>query len=516
MKKYFTKNNLLAAISGIFFTLPFFAKELSVLSWFCLLPLLFSIDDIRPKKAFIAGTIFGTVANYLGLYWLVGTLTRFGGFPIPISIVFILFLSIYSALQFSIFCYLVSKLKLLNKKGILNIFLIAAIWTFMEYFFPQLFPFGIGNTQAFNINIIQVVDLLGVHFLSFIIIIFNISLFKIIKSIYFQKKFLIKEAITLVLLIIALFLYGNFKIDQENLNIKNSSKISIGIVQANFDFFEKIEENEFFITEEHRRMSKEIGNVDLIIWPETAIQFWFPLDSKYLEYEERKIPPDIPNSYLLAGGLTFDPNESDNNTKIIKHNSVFLTNSDGKIIDTYNKIKLLLFGEYLPFTNYIPSIQNLSPASGDFTPGNTLNLLEIREKGVRIAPLICYEDIIPFFSREFVKKGANILINLTNDAWFGKSLAPYQHLLISIPRAVETRRYLIRSTNTGISAVIDSAGRVTSQTDIFVKTTLREEIPLLDKEITLYTKVGEIFPWLCFTFFIIIYFNSYLRRKYFR
>lgn len=518
MSSFFNKKNLIAIFSGILFTLPFFTKELSIISWICLIPLFIAIKNSSPKEAFKIGTIFGTVANYLGLYWLVGTLTRFGGFPIPISIVFILILSTYSALQFSIFCYLCSKLKLIDKINFKNIFLVAVTWAFLEHFFPQLFPFGIANTQAFNTRIIQVVDLLGINFLSFLIVIFNVTLFQISQSIYKSPRILFQQLALLVFILISLVFYGNWRIENENKNLKNSTRITVGIVQANFDFFEKVEDNEFFITEEHRKMSEELGRVDLIIWPETAIQFWLAEDSQFLTFDERKVTPDIENLYLLTGGLSYKVKENtgkDQKTEIIKHNSVFLADSNGKILGNYHKIKLLLFGEYLPFTKYIPSIQLLSPASGDFTPGSELNLLEIREKGIRIAPLICYEDIIPAFSRELVKKGANILINLTNDAWFGKSLAPYQHLLISIPRAVETKRYLIRSTNTGISAVIDSVGRVQSETDIFVKTTLKDEVSLLDNEITLYTKIGDIFPWLCLASLIIYSFNRYLRRKYF-
>ncbi|MCZ6555771.1 MAG: apolipoprotein N-acyltransferase, partial [Candidatus Dadabacteria bacterium] len=164
--------------------------------------------------------------------------------------------------------------------------------------------------------------------------------------------------------------------------------------------------------------------------------------------------------------------------------------------------KLILFGEYLPFAKYIPAIKNISPASGDFTPGDKLDLFEIKEKGARIAPIICYEDIIPSFSRQFVNKGANLIVNITNDAWFGKTIAPYQHLFISIPRAVETRKYLLRSTNTGISAIIDPVGRVVDRTDNFVQTNLEGEVSLMNGGKTLYTRIGDLFPIACSVFWI--------------
>ena len=112
---------------------------------------------------------------------------------------------------------------------------------------------------------------------------------------------------------------------------------------------------------------------------------------------------------------------------------------------------------------------------------------------VRIAPLICYEDIIPSFSRKFKEKGANVLINLTNDAWFGKTVAPYQHLLLAVPRAVENRTFLIRATNTGVSAIIDPLGRVIKQSDIFEQQTLTGEVRLMENGNTFYVDYGHYF-----------------------
>ena len=144
----------------------------------------------------------------------------------------------------------------------------------------------------------------------------------------------------------------------------------------------------------------------------------------------------------------------------------------------------------------------MSPATGDFMPGNELNLLEIKEKNIKIAPLICYEDIIPSFSRTLVKKGANLIVNLTNDAWFGRTHEPYQHLVVSVPRAVETRLYLVRATNTGVSAVIDPLGRVVAKTETFEQATLEQEIGIMNGEKTLYTTIGNVLPWGCLAFWV--------------
>jgi apolipoprotein N-acyltransferase len=288
--------------------------------------------------------------------------------------------------------------------------------------------------------------------------------------------------------------------------MSEAPKIKVGIVQANFDFDEKNENNQETVTERHKLMSGKFNSLDLIVWPETAIQAWIPVSSDFLVNDGEVVVPQVGDSYFLVGGLSYKIEKNSLNNisdrDITSFNTAFLTNSQGEILGRYNKIKLLLFGEYLPFSSYIPAIKKLSPATGDFTPGNELEILEIKEKGIKIAPLICYEDIIPSFTRKFVEEGANLLVNLTNDAWFGETFEPYQHLIVSVPRAVETKRYLVRATNTGISAIIDPVGRIIARTGIFEETTLEGEVAIIDGEKTFYTRIGNVFPWGCLVFWV--------------
>ncbi|MGI9533865.1 MAG: apolipoprotein N-acyltransferase [Thermodesulfobacteriota bacterium] len=516
MKKILRIEYILAVLSGILFTLPFLSKHLSLLAWISLVPLLYALES-TPRNSFRTGLIFGTVVNYMGQYWLVGTLTRFGGFPLVVSFLFILIYCVYLGIQYALFTYLINKLKLIQNRNILNLFIISSLWVALEHFYPVLFPYGLGNTQAYNLMIIQASDLLGVSLLSFILVFFNITVYSVARSIFQKDKKQFIELSVSISLILFLLIYGSVRINQETENISRAEKIRIGIVQANFDFFEKVEENESLITNEHRRMSMMIDNADLIIWPETSVQKWLPAHAEFFEFfEEEKIIPEIKGTYFLLGGLSYVAEVSEKNEndfEFTQYNSAFLTDWNGKILGKYNKIKLLLFGEYLPFSNIIPWIKNISPATGDFTPGNELNIMNISDKGIKIGPLICYEDIIPSFSRDFALKGANILINLTNDAWFGKSIAPYEHLLVSIPRAVETRRYLIRSTNTGVSAVISPTGEVKKETGIFKKEIFVDEVALLYSD-TIYMKIGDIFPWICLIFFVFFVFNKHLRKRY--
>jgi apolipoprotein N-acyltransferase len=510
---------ILSVISGGLLPVAYVVPYAGFLSWFLLIPFFMAIENKSPWNAFRLGILTGTIANAIGTYWIIGTLSRFGGFPYLISFLFHLVFSLYSGLYISIFAYITTKLGLFRKGGLLSALLIASVWTSIEFLFPFLFPYGIANSQGNYLPLIQMFDLFGIYSLSFLIVFVNVTLMRVLKRLLRQSKAPILEVLTSLGLIVLVFAYGFWRIEVVDKKIAEAPKIKVGIVQANFDFFEKNEDNEDIISETHRSMSESLNSPDLIIWPETAVQAWIPVSGEFLLSDGKIAIPQIKGSYFIVGGLSYKVNKISPDGKVSeedidKFNTAFLTDSEGRILGRYHKIKLLLFGEYLPFARYIPELKKLSPASGDFIPGNELKLFEIKEKGTSIAPLICYEDIIPSFSRKFVKEGANLIVNITNDAWFGRTFAPYQHLLLSVPRAIETRRYLIRSTNTGVSAIIDPVGRVVAETEIFVKTTLEGRVGIMDGEKTLYTKIGDVFSWGCLAFWIGFVVITKLRSKY--
>ncbi len=506
MSKIKTRDIILASLTGVLYPISFMVPSLGILAWVLLIPLFWSIVKRTPWDAFKLGLLSGTIANFIGTYWLVGTLTRFGGFPIPVSFVFILLLSAYAGLAFALFSYITTRLGLFRKPGALSVLLIASVWTSIEFLFPFLFPYGITNSQAHYLTIIQMYDLFGIYALSFVIVVVNVALLRIIKRFTLNAILPAPELIISTALVFLALSYGYFRIFQVDSEILNAPKLKVGMVQANFDFLAKTENQEKIVTDKHKEMSQDLEEVDLIIWPETSIQAWFSNNSDYLIVRDELGIPYMKGKYFIVGGMSFTPKDSNaeviTDENIIKYNTAFLTDSNGVILERYHKIKLLLFGEYLPFAEYFPAIQKISPASGDFTPGDELDLFVIPEKGVKIAPIICYEDIIPSFSRQFVNNGANLIVNITNDAWFGKTIAPYQHLLISIPRAVETRKYLLRSTNTGISAIIDPVGRVVAETGNFVETNLVGEVALMDGRKTLYTRFGDVFPIAALVFWV--------------
>ncbi len=497
------KQIILSIISAVILALTFIVDLAWPLAFISFVPLFICIENETPKKALKIGTLTGTIAYFITTYWLIGTITNFGGFPIVLGILFHLIISIYSGLMFGLFCLFIRR-DLLKRFSYADTILIGIIWVATEYFYPLLFPFSIASPLANFHPIIQVSDLFGVGFLSLVIIIFNHSLYKIYRNHKLNEKFPVTELSVSIILVLAVLIYGYLKIESVTKIVDESPKLRVGIVQGNFDFTEKKQNNYLTMVNKHKELSYKLSDSHLIIWPETAIQIFIPSTFKYLAFEDINFIPNIKDKFFLTGGLSFDPpppgGDMDN---VNKYNSAFLTDSRGEILGRFNKIKLLLFGEYLPFSKYIPSLKQLSPASGDYVPGSDLNLMKIDKLGVKIAPLICYEDIIPSFSRRFKNKGANLLINLTNDAWFGKTIAAHQHLLLSVPRAVENRTYLIRATNTGVSAIIDPLGRVVLKSDIFVQKTLSGEVSLMNNGNTFYVNYGHYFYILCLIFTLI-------------
>jgi apolipoprotein N-acyltransferase len=172
-------------------------------------------------------------------------------------------------------------------------------------------------------------------------------------------------------------------------------------------------------------------------------------------------------------------------------NRAYLASPDAQILGSYDKVHLVPFGEYVPLKRFLPFVQRLVAAAGDFLPGDSQAPLKFPKASAGV--LICFESIFPELGRAMTANGAALLVNLTNDAWYGMSSAPYQHFSMAVFRAVENRRPVIRAANTGISAFILPNGRILEQSGLFTETLLTREIPLPYPGLTLYTRYGDFF-----------------------
>jgi len=483
-----------ALTSGIFLTLALLGKNASLFAWFALVPLLFAIKNLGFFQSVKLGFITGIIHFASCLYWLIYTMDYYGGIPLYQSVGILFLFSAYLALYPAFFAGFTSLFSLKNRFSFL---FIPALWTSIEFIRGFGFSWGIiGYSQANFLPLIQISDILGVYGVSFIIISVNYLIYLIFayiadKNSALKKNLLVSGAATVLFFIFAM-LYGTIVIDKTENKIAKAKKIKVAIVQGNID--QKIKWNKKFFnatTQKYMDMSetlKDKGN-DLIVLPEAALPYFLNVKEdflnrikKFIIYMETDFVIGAPYASYKDGAL---------------YNSAYLIKKNGEISGRYDKAKLVPFGEYVPMGNWLPFIRKLAGTGEDFAPGKTGQALDWNnyKAGVQI----CFEIIFPNLARKIIKQDADFIINITNDTWFGNTPAPFQHFNMTLFRAVENKRAIVRCANTGISGAIYPNGSVSETTPLFVEAVKEYNIPIFVEK-TFYTKYGDIFAFLCILF----------------
>lgn len=339
---------------------------------------------------------------------------------------------------------------------------------------------------------IQICDLVGVYGLSWLVASVNMLLFEYTsKRQTWRNGTAAFQAFTVAVLLVLAASYGGSKLHEAPADTR--SRIRTAVIQGNIDQSEKwIPEFQEKTIDTYMRLSLHAArhNPDLIVWPETAVPLFFQ-DPSHLSTRIRKTP-DITGADFLFGSPAYVRSED----QVSYTNRAYLLSRRDRAIRTYDKVHLVPFGEYVPLQRFLPFVNRLVPAAGDFVPGEHVSPLKSGPYAAGV--LICYEAVFPYLSRRQVKEGANILVNITNDAWFGETSAPFQHLSMSVFRAVETRLPLVRAANTGISAFVDSRGRILKQGELFQEAVLVCDVPLSQEGPTFYVRYGDVFPLFLF------------------
>ncbi|OQY11759.1 MAG: apolipoprotein N-acyltransferase, partial [Desulfobacteraceae bacterium 4572_19] len=363
-------------------------------------------------------------------------------------------------------------------------------------------------------TLIQIADITGIYGLSFIVILANIVVFTIILWLtnkQWQGKNISKKdcmifLLILLLIITGVYFYGKQRIQSIDKQINNAVKTKIAVIQGNIDQTHKWDTSfQVSLIEKYIRLSQEAKNADLIVWPETAIPFYYSHDEALTKLVNDGIKKC--NAWFILGSPSFKRDKEN-----IKYfNSAFLVDPNENVHGRYDKYHLVPFGEYVPFRKYFPFLGKIVAQVGDFSSGLEGHALKWENNKLGIQT--CFEIIFPNLSRAIVKNGAGIIINITNDAWFGYSSAPYQHFSMAVFRAIENRRVLVRAANTGISGFIDPVGRVISITKLFKEAVVTNTVPMLYK-LSLYTRFGDFFTIACIIITLtVILFNSDLWDK---
>ena len=356
-----------------------------------------------------------------------------------------------------------------------------------------------GYTQFNMLHIIQISDLFGVYGVSFCIVLSNTAGFLIYLCLMdkhwegkrVQTKTAAGAMAAFVVILGAVFLYGKWRINNIHELALMSPSSKVTIVQGNIDQAQKWDPAfQRSSTLKYIRLSllSKHLQTDLVVWPETATPFYFMHDTELSKLVLRGIH-EIGTDFLIGS-----PAFTLKNNKIEYYNSAFLVDAAGKVNGRYDKTHLVPFGEYVPMKKWLPFVSKMVEAVGDFDTGEKGQTIKWQKSNIGI--LICYEIIFPALSRAMVQNHASLLVNLTNDAWYGRSSAPYQHFSMAVFRAVENRRSLVRAANTGISGFIEPTGKVIETTQIFKDAVITQKIPMLQVE-TLYSRFGDVFAMAC-------------------
>ncbi len=493
---------LCGAITG--FAFPKF--NLSFFSWFSLIPLFFILSKKKPRQGFLLGWIAGSSYYAVLLYWIPDVPSHYGGLSVPVSLLiyagFVCFLGLTWA-AFS-FCFV----KIYKSFPILSFFLAPFLWVSLEYIITHLltgFPWGLlGYGQYKNLFFIQMATITGVTGLSFILVLFQ-SFF--VLSMKLRKKAPFFAALTLVLLI-----HVSGFVSIKDIPVQENS-FSAAVIQGNVS--SDIQWGHLSFTEiealfnQHLRLSRNaaLKNNDLIIWPEFSVPLCFGCSyGIYQEFKNRLY------QFVQETGcaLLLGTNEKIETERETQYYNTALCLKPDLSQSEYHKIHLVPFGEYTPYKKVFAFISRVTHAIGDVTPGEQFVLHEL--EGNRFGSPICYEIIFPDLVRKFTKNGANFLVTITNDGWYGRSSAPYQHFSIAVLRAVENRRYLLRSATTGISGIIDPYGRILSQSKLMTQTFLDETVTPLYKN-TVYTKYGDVLPYISLTLTVFFLILAVIKRQ---
>jgi apolipoprotein N-acyltransferase len=473
---------LLAVLSGLLLTASFPPTYLSRIAWLAFIPLFKSLEGLSRKQAFTAGFFFGLAHNLTLVYWVVFVMEHYGNLPMTTSlgilVLFAMYLALYPALFSVAFPFLSFRF---------SSFGIAGLWVLFEFVRANVltgFPWClVGHSQYRDLPLIQIADVAGVYGISFMILLTNALLYRLL----FQRPLkAVRMEFTVTLLLAALtFAYGFHRLSETQ---DQGQSIRVTIVQGNID--QSIKWNPSYQAETIRiyqslSLSSRPFAPDLVVWPETAVPLFFQ-DGEDLALE---VLETIRQSaaYFIFGS----PAYGRHGDSFHYYNRAYLVSPEGEVIDAYDKVHLVPFGEYVPLKRYLPFVRRLVESAGDFKPGEKLAPLPLPGAGAGV--LICYESIFPELARTMTRNGAELLVNLTNDAWYGMTSAPYQHFSMAVFRAVENRRPLVRAANTGFSAFIDARGAITQTTELFSEGVISRDLALERPHLTVYARFGDWF-----------------------
>lgn len=482
--------------------------DIWILGYVAWIPMLAAVDGTRPRQALFWGWLVGTLTVFWGFFWITELLVKFAGFPVPLGAPVTLLFASYHGLLWGLAMMLTVWLTARTK---LALWITAPLcWVAVEATLPNIFPIYMAQGWAAAPVLIQTAELGGVTTVSFVMVATNAALYVILRQLWKARTLDRPAAIAAGVLLVTVPAYGKIRIAQVEAQMEAAPHLKVGVVQGNMSIAEMTQprlRNRAFEGELRKSAELQAEGAQVILWGETA----YPQSRIFHRGSEHEPPEGHPwrihqgfDAPIILGAVTREDVRGVNcGAKHKCWNTALLIDSDGKIIDSYDKVYRLVFGEYAPlvdpewYLEQIPSASHLQKGAGP-------KALQLGDW--RLGAFICYEDILPRYVRETAQQGVHVFVNLTNDAWFGKTHEPAQHLGLAVFRAVEHRKGMLRSVNTGISTYVDPVGRKVHRTKVtdpdidgpqdpdgFVA-----DVPMMDPEAkTPYMVTGELFNGLC-------------------
>jgi apolipoprotein N-acyltransferase len=498
---------------------------LELVAWLSLVPALLALDGAaRARRAFALGFVAGAAYFLAAVHWVSHAMTSFGGLPTWLAAVALGLLAAFLAAHwggaFAVGWWLRRRL------GWPLWAQLPPVWAAFELlrnFSLSGFPWGnLGYTQARTLPIAQLAALTGVYGIAALVVLVNGSVAEAIRvartaptGLRAGARRLVPAAGLLLLAVVA----GHARLASVRAEIAASPKVKVGIVQPNVDQSVKNSAREHAEQILGRlvplTVEADAAGAELVVWPEASYPRYLPAGLRSLSWSGSGLSP-LSGAHVLVGAATVDQGAPDDSGQPVRSigNSVLLTTPGLEVVGRHSKVHLVPFGEYVPLARWLTFLRHVVPTFAPISPGVGEEPLVMRRPAgpLRIAPLICFDAIFPELARGFARREADLLVNPTNDAWYGYSSGPYQFLAMVRLRAVETGRTVLRPAWAGVSAMLLPTGEVApgaleiGPVDPALAPSpdeparlLLAEAPLL-RRTTLYTRFGDLFAWGCALF----------------
>jgi len=501
----------LAALTGVLLVLAYPKFDLGFITWFALIPLFYAARGRSLRDGFWIGWLAGFVFFVGAFYWLW-----------HVTIAGWILVAMYMAIYFGLWSLAITAATRRFSSGGIGanlalMLLLSAAWVTQEWLRGYVitgFPWNkLGDSQHANsgaaLGLAQIADITGVYGISFILCLFNLGIVLTIEKFRRDHGFGRRPHVELFVAVGLVLLAWNYGARAVLRYHPGGEPLTVTLIQPNVP--QEVKEDKA-LSDLSRKLLRDltekaisVSKPQLILWPETATPEYFRWDKECFQTISNAVTRT--GAYLMTGSMDLDGYENPKTAR--SYNAVFMVQPNLRHQKPYWKMHLVPFGEFVPFERWLPFMKYLTPIPGSFDSGTEYTLQHLDSPPVNIAPLICFEDTFAYLPRNFVKRGATLLVNVTNDGWFKTSAGAYQHAACAIFRAIETRTPMIRCANNGLSGYVDPLGRIDKDNyihggpkdDIFIAGWKTLTVPVspanVSRPLTFYVRYGDVFAFAC-------------------